>query len=220
VNVFEAGIAALAVCFATGLAGAIGPGAGTLAQWRLMQVVTAAGVVGAIAIDATAGWLHGFWPVAVIVIAIVLGEVLADQRATREHVRRRGVRQKNLQYAADWLADDFVELQVFPGTPPDKKVAIDSYRIFFAASPDMTAEIHDMVAAGDRVAIGATYRGIDQGGFIPGIPATGMAFDMEAMYIVRVNDQGQIAERWGVVDTIATMAQLGLLPSPGNVGPA
>jgi predicted ester cyclase len=154
-----------------------------------MQVVTAAGVVGAIAIDATAGWLHGFWPAAVIVIAIVLGEVLADQRATREHVRRRGVRRKNLRYAADWLADDFVEHQVFPGTTPDKKVAIGSYRIFFAASPDMTTEIHDMVAAGDRVAIGATYRGTDQGGFIPGIPATGKAFEMEAMYIVRVNDQ-------------------------------
>ena len=127
---------------------------------------------------------------------------------------------KNLQYAADWLADDFVEHQVFPGTTPDKKVAIDSYRIFFAASPDMTAEIHDMVAAGDRVAIRATYRGTDQGGFIAGIPAAGKAFEMEAMYIVRVNDQGQIAEHWGVVDTIATMAQLGLLPSPGNVGPA
>jgi predicted ester cyclase len=62
---------------------------------------------------------------------------------------------------------------------------------------------------------------VDRPGWIhPGIPATGKAFEMEAMYIVRVNDQGQIAERWGVVDTIATMAQLGLLPSPGNVGPA
>jgi len=124
------------------------------------------------------------------VIAIVLGEVLTDQLATREHVRRRGVRQKNLQYAADWLADDLVEHQVFPGTTPDKKVAIDSYRIFFAASPDMTAEIHDMVAAGGRVAIGATYRGTDQGGFIAGIPATGKAFEMEAMYIVWVKRPG------------------------------
>ena len=59
-----------------------------------MQVVTVAGIVGAIAIDTTAGWLHGFWPAAVIVIAIVLGEVLADQPATREHVRRGGVRQR------------------------------------------------------------------------------------------------------------------------------
>ena len=42
---------------------------------------------------------------------------------------------KNLDYASDWLADDFVEHQVFPGTTPDKKSAVDSYRIFFAASP-------------------------------------------------------------------------------------
>jgi hypothetical protein len=26
---------------------------------------------------------------------------------------------KNLNYTADWLADDFVEHQVFPGTTPD-----------------------------------------------------------------------------------------------------
>jgi hypothetical protein len=57
---------------------------------------------------------------------------------------------KNLDHADTWLADDFVEHQVFPGTTPDKKGALDSYRIFFAASPDMTAEIHDIVAAGDK----------------------------------------------------------------------
>jgi predicted ester cyclase len=120
--------------------------------------------------------------------------------------------EKNLQYASDWLADDFVEHQVFPGTTPDKAGATESYRIFFAASPNMTAEIHDMVAAGDMVAIQATYRGTDEGGFMPNMPATGKSFEMEAMYMVRINDEGQIAEHWGVVDTIGTMRQLGLLP--------
>jgi predicted ester cyclase len=97
---------------------------------------------------------------------------------------------KNLDYAAEWLADDFVEHQVFPGTTPDKKGAIDSYRIFFAASPDMTAEIHDMVATGDKVvAIRATYRGTDKGGFIPNMPATGKV-SIWRPYIVRVNDDG------------------------------
>ncbi|HWI00689.1 MAG TPA: ester cyclase [Propionibacteriaceae bacterium] len=85
---------------------------------------------------------------------------------------------KNLQYAIDWLADDFVEHQVFLGTTPDKKGAIESYRIFFAASPDMTAEIHDMVAAGNKVAIRATYRGTDERGFIPNMPATGKTFEI------------------------------------------
>ena len=85
--------------------------------------------------------------------------------------------------------------------------AIDSYRIFFAASPDMTAEIHDMVAAGDKVAIRATYRGTDKGGFIPEMPATGKTFAMEAMYMVRINDEGQIAEHWGVVEATGQWPQ-------------
>ena len=45
---------------------------------------------------------------------------------------------KDLDHADAWLADDFVEHKVFPGTTRDKHGAIDSYRIFFAASPDMT----------------------------------------------------------------------------------
>jgi hypothetical protein len=68
--------------------------------------------------------------------------------------------------------------------------------------------------AGDKVAIRATYRGTDVGGFIPNMPATGKAFEMEAMYLVRLNNEGQVAEHWGVVDTIGTMGQLGLLPRP------
>ena len=125
---------------------------------------------------------------------------------------------KDLGHASTWLADDFVEHQVFPGTTLDKHGAIESCRVFFAASPDMRAEIHDMVAAGDKVAIRATYRGTDSGGFIAGMPAK--TFAMDAMYVVRVNEQGQIAEHWGVVDTIGTMGQLGLLPSPDQALPA
>lgn len=121
---------------------------------------------------------------------------------------------KNVDHAEEWLADDFVEHQVFPGTTPDKKGAIDSYRIFFEAVPDMKAEIHDVVAAGDRVALRATYSGTDVGGFIPGMPATGKPFAMETMYIIRLNDEGKIAEHWGIGDMVGVMGQLGLLPSP------
>jgi steroid delta-isomerase-like uncharacterized protein len=136
--------------------------------------------------------------------------------ATVTEFARQVFGDKNLQYAVEWLADDFTEHQVFPGTTPDKAGALDSYRIFFQASPDMSAEIHDMVAADDRVAIRATYRGTDQGGFIPGMPATGKRYEMEAMYIVRFDDDGRIAEHWGVTDTVAAMAQLGLLPAPSS----
>jgi len=45
------------------------------------------------------------------------------------------------------------------------------------------------------------------------MPATGKTFAMDASYLVGVSEQGQIAEHWGVVDTIGTMGQLGLLPA-------
>jgi predicted ester cyclase len=54
----------------------------------------------------------------------------------------------------------------------------------------------------------------DEGGFIPKMPVTGKPFELEAIYMVRINDEGQIVEHWGVVDTIGTMGQLGLLPRP------
>jgi predicted ester cyclase len=81
-----------------------------------------------------------------------------------------------------------------------------------------TTNGHRLGIPGDKVAIRATYRGTDEGGFIPNMPATGKAFEMEAIYLVRVNDEGQIAEHWGVVDTIGTMGQLGLLPTQGLSG--
>jgi hypothetical protein len=88
----EAAIVALAVCLVTGLPGDWARRRASGATAGLMQVVTVAGIVGAVAIDAAAGWPHGFWPVAVMVIAIVLGEVLADQLATRfwDQPRRPG----------------------------------------------------------------------------------------------------------------------------------
>ncbi len=82
-NVFYAGIVALAVCIPTGLPGDWARRRGTGAAAGLMQVITVAGIIGAVAIASAAHWLTGFWPIAVMVIGIVLGEVLADQWATR-----------------------------------------------------------------------------------------------------------------------------------------
>jgi SnoaL-like polyketide cyclase len=94
------------------------------------------------------------------------------EHAVRTHLCRRSDWQQEPQIADDWLLEDFVEHQVLLPPLPDKKGAIDSYRIFFAASPDMTVDIHDMVAAGGKVAIRATYRGTDKGGFRPTRSAT------------------------------------------------
>lgn len=80
---FAAGLVAFGVCLVTGLPGdwARRRAAGSLVLAG--QLVTVAGVIAAIALDGAAGWLHGFWAVAALVIGIIAGEAVADQLATR-----------------------------------------------------------------------------------------------------------------------------------------
>lgn len=122
---------------------------------------------------------------------------------------------RNLEYADQALADDFIEHNPFPGLGADKKGALQSFEAIFGMSSDMSFEIHHLIASGDRVAIHATFRGTDTGGAMPGIPATNKPYEMDGIDIVRVNDDGSFAEHWGLSDAMGMMMQLGLMPSPG-----
>ncbi len=120
---------------------------------------------------------------------------------------------KNLQYAEEFLADDFVEHQEFPGITPDKKGAIEAFRLLFETSPDLTAEINEVIVSGDRVAIRGTFRGTDTGGFFPGMEPTNKPYVMESIDIVTIGDDGRFHAHWGIQDTMGAMQQLGLAPS-------
>jgi hypothetical protein len=80
----------------------------------------------------------------------------------------------------------------------------------------MRAEIHGLVAAGDQAATRATYRGTGRGGFIPAMPATGKTFAMDAIYLVRVSEQGQIAEHWAWPTVSAPWASQACCPPPAR----
>jgi steroid delta-isomerase-like uncharacterized protein len=123
----------------------------------------------------------------------------------------------NVQFLQETLADDFVEHEVAPGMTPDKQGAITWFTKMFTSFPDSRTEIQQMIASGDRVVIHSTFSGTDTGGFMPGMPATGKSFEMEGIDIIRVNDEGKIAEHWGIQDQMAMMGQLGLLPPPPEV---
>jgi predicted ester cyclase len=70
-------------------------------------------------------------------------------------------------------------------------------------------EIHDMFAAGDRVATRKTIHGTHEGEFM-GIPPTGRAVAVDVIDIVRYED-GKLAEHWNVVDQLGLMRQLGVV---------
>jgi len=70
--------------------------------------------------------------------------------------------------------------------------------------------IEDVVAEGDRVVVRWTGRGTHAGEFM-GIPPTGRSFTIAGIDIYRLQD-GRLAEHWHVVDQLALLQQLGLIP--------
>jgi predicted ester cyclase len=49
-----------------------------------------------------------------------------------------------------------------------------------------------------------------------GAPPTGKQFKVNGTDIFRFNDEGKVSAHWGVFDTFGMLAQLGLLPPPGQ----
>lgn len=81
------------------------------------------------------------------------------------------------------------------------------------AFPDLHLTIDDMVANGDKVWIRMTASGTNLGPLVG--PPTGKSMSITVMDVCRF-ENGKIVEHWGVPDRFAQMAQLGLLPQPGE----
>jgi steroid delta-isomerase-like uncharacterized protein len=72
--------------------------------------------------------------------------------------------------------------------------------------------IEDVVAQDEEVVVRWTGSGTHVGDFM-GIPPTGRSFTIAGIDIHRFRD-GRMAEHWHVVDQLALLQQLGVLPQP------
>lgn len=79
------------------------------------------------------------------------------------------------------------------------------------AFPDIHVAIEDVIAEGDKVVYRNTVTGTHQGEY-RGLPPTGRSVRYDEIFVLRFAD-GRIAEIWGVVDVLAQLRQLGVLPS-------
>jgi steroid delta-isomerase-like uncharacterized protein len=79
------------------------------------------------------------------------------------------------------------------------------------AYPDLHITIEDVIAEGNKVVVRNTVTGTHKGEYM-GIPATGKTVTYNEIFIARfVNSR--VAEAWGVVDVLAQMRQLGVIPA-------
>jgi steroid delta-isomerase-like uncharacterized protein len=81
---------------------------------------------------------------------------------------------------------------------------------FNKAFPDLTHDIVDLVAEGNKVAVSVNVTGTYKGEF-QGIPATGKQVSFTAMDILTIVD-GKITEEWATADIMGLMQQIGAIP--------
>jgi steroid delta-isomerase-like uncharacterized protein len=114
----------------------------------------------------------------------------------------------------DLLAEDFVEHEVTPGLAPTKDGVKEFFTAYIAAFPDLRFTTDDILPSGDKGVARVTITGTNSGDFM-GMPATGKSVSIQAIDIIRFGDDGLAHEHWGVVDVMAMMQQLGVVPTPG-----
>jgi steroid delta-isomerase-like uncharacterized protein len=85
------------------------------------------------------------------------------------------------------------------------------FQAFFEGVPDLSAQIHEQAAEGDKVFTYKTFHGTHTGTFM-GIPATGKTFSIDLIDVLTVAD-GQITDHWVVMDQLGLLQQLGVIPS-------
>jgi steroid delta-isomerase-like uncharacterized protein len=123
---------------------------------------------------------------------------------------------RRLDVIDEIAVEDYLENDPLPGQGQGREGLRDRVSALVSAlEPHFTVE--DVIAEGDRVVVRWHHSGTHVGTFL-GIPATGKSFDIAGIDIYRVAAD-RLAEHWHVVDQLAMLIQLGLVPAPAGAVP-
>ena len=137
--------------------------------------------------------------------------------AESEAVVRRlfdAVNAGSLDRALECVADEIVVHTPIPGIAPGRDGFAAFMGLYFAAFPEQRVDVHDVLAAGDRVAVRHTHH-VTHGGEFAGLPPSGKRATVEGMELFRVAG-GKVVELWHYDDLLGLMQQLGAIPAPGG----
>jgi steroid delta-isomerase-like uncharacterized protein len=130
----------------------------------------------------------------------------ADAAELVRHLHTALLDTRDTDVVDSFFAPDFVSHNNPPGFPP----GVDGVKQFFAmfrdAFPDVTVEIDELVADGERVAVATTFSGTHEGELM-GMAPTGKRVSVTGVDIVRVAG-GRIVEHRGLTDIVGLMRQL------------
>jgi len=108
------------------------------------------------------------------------------------------------------LRPDFVDHAAPAGTPPGPDSAKSWIAMVRAGFPDIHVTEEHVVANGDTVGVLARWEGTHKGPIF-GIEPTGRSVEMRGVVLWRIAD-GQLAERWAVLDYDALLQAIQAKP--------
>ncbi len=106
------------------------------------------------------------------------------------------------------VAEHYVDHDPAPGLPPDRHGLQLLREATLRAFPDLVVDVEQVVADDDLVAVRLSQRATHSGPFM-GVPPPGRTGRWTTMAMFRIED-GKLVERWGVVDGLGLMVQLGM----------
>ncbi len=113
----------------------------------------------------------------------------------------------DMQAFNEIIASDFINHTAPPGSPTERSGVVYFFNhLLRPAFPDLTVEIYDQVAEGDKVTTRKAFHGTHKGEFM-GIPATGRKVVLPVIDILTLKN-GKFIEHWGIVDMPIVMAQI------------
>lgn len=113
---------------------------------------------------------------------------------------------------ADYIPEDGIDYSAPPGIPRGHEGTKMFFSMFFDGSSDAKNTIHELIAEDDKVSVISTIAGTHDGNLM-GLPATGKKYSVLLLESVRLVD-GKYAERWGGLDIVDLMIQLGAMQDP------
>jgi len=110
-----------------------------------------------------------------------------------------------------YLAEDFINHDPPFGVSADREGMRTAATMMRAGFTDWHSELHELIAEGDLVVERFTAGGT-QTGEVMGVPPTGREVSLPGINIFRLRD-GRIVERWGRLDELGFLRQLGVVPA-------
>jgi steroid delta-isomerase-like uncharacterized protein len=139
-----------------------------------------------------------------------------DQRTANKHLVETFIQELftkgDLDAVDRYLAPDFVNHDSpFPGAPDGPEGMRQAAVRYRAALPDWHSDVNQMVSEDDIVVELFTASGTHRGELM-GVPGTGRTIVLRGINVFRITD-GKIVERWGQLDQLGVLQQLGLGPA-------